>query len=446
MYGFDPRTNVDELAAPLMSAEAILGAAEARERPPLKVVGSDSRERRFGRLSLFEIGKRVVRGPDYVIDDWLVAREQSFLAGESQSGKSFLAMHAALCIATGQAFFGRPVQQGLVIYQAGESGSGVVDQRIPAWLKKYGEGIDPDAPFEILPHKIDLFNAEKNDTQELIDAIRAICMERANVPLRAVFIDTLAKAMRGGDEISGKDIGRVLSNVERLSVETGAHVCVLHHLPKGGGSLRGHGSLKGDVDCVAFVHRDEKSGVRTVVFDKVKDGPTGNNLQFALESTVIGERVDGKKITSCVCVPLGEREVAERREAVKGFQLMTQKGEPAIFAAFWKAMETKGVFSTPEQEAEMRLPPGTILVHYNDWRDAYISGLAEGNEQSSTPEAIRKVWERKAGGLLKYGILGYSRPFMWWTGKPVRGYSRQPDMNRTDDVPPPADGFDDVEF
>lgn len=430
----------DDLSRPLDAFAGPAEAADGKVRPRLVLVPKTAKERRFGRLSLNEVRARPVKGPDFIIDDWLVAREQSFIAGEPQCGKSFLAMHAALSIATGQDFFGRKVQQGLVIYQAGESGTGVLDQRIPAWVQRYGDGvITPDTPFEILPSKIDLFNGDSTDTSELIAAIKAICAERPNVPLRALFIDTLAKAMRGGDEIKGLDIGRVLANVERISNETGAHVCLIHHLPKGGSTLRGHGSLKGDVDCVAMVIQDQTTKVRTMFFDKMKDGPASERLQFELESTIIGEREDGKQITSCVCVPLGAREVAEKREAARGFNLVAQRNEPAVFAAFWKAKETKGIFASADHEATEGLPPGTILVHYKDWAEAYISGLADDNDKASTAEAVRKVWERNSQGLRKYSILGYSRPFMWWTGRPVRGYPTTTGRLPEPDYPPPVE-------
>ena len=394
--------------------------SEAPEAP-LDRDDKPTKERRFGRLSIGEIRMRGVRAPNYIIDDWLVAGEISFIGGEPQSGKTFLASHAALCIATGKEFFGRKVAPGLVIYQAGESGTGFMDQRIPAWLQYFGGELADNPPFEILPHKIDLFNPDGNDTDALVEVINNIAAEYPGVPLRAFFIDTFAKAMRGADEISGRDVGRGLANMERLARETGAHICAVHHTPKLGVTLRGHTSLKGDVDCVAFVTCDPQTKVRTLKFEKVKDGPSGSQISFELARQVLGERGDGKEISSCVCLPLGEKEAAKRAWVAKGFQLMAQKNEPAVFAAFWKAFKEKGVMATAEME-QAKVPSGTIAVHYRDWRDAYIAGLPDDGSVATTEAAVSKVWARNSQGLRKFGVLGYERPWIWWTGKPIRDY------------------------
>lgn len=61
-------------------------------------------------------------GPDldFLVDGWLTEGERSVIGGPSKSGKSFLAIHLAMCVARGQDFFNWPVKRGGVIYQAGE--------------------------------------------------------------------------------------------------------------------------------------------------------------------------------------------------------------------------------------------------------------------------------------------------------------------------------------
>lgn len=399
------------------------------------------REKRFGRISLREIRSRKVLPPEYVIDDWMVASEVSFIGGAPQSGKTFFAVDAGMSIATGRDCFGRRVAQGLVIYQIGESGGGFLNQRLPAWLKYHENLITDETPFEILPHRIDLFNADSTDTNDLIECIANIQADYPGVPLRAIFIDTFAKAMRGGDEVSGKDVGRVMQNVERIATVTGAHVCVVHHVPKGGSTLRGHSSLSGDVDSVAMVVCDEETKIRTVKFSKVKDGESGGTIRFELLRYVLGIREeDGKEITSCVCLPVGEKEAIRKEFEKQGARLIAQKREPQIFAALWKARAEKGIMATAEMEA-LGVPPGTIAVHYKEWRDAYRNSLGDDSVASSSDGAIGKVWERNADGLRRYKILGYARPWIFWTGKPVRDFpetfppeSRKPTSTQMEDL------------
>ena len=71
------------------------------------------------------------------IDGWMSVGDRSIIGGASQSGKSFLAVHAALCIAHDREFFGAKVKSGLVVYQAGE-GVRAFKRRLRAWRKHHG--------------------------------------------------------------------------------------------------------------------------------------------------------------------------------------------------------------------------------------------------------------------------------------------------------------------
>ncbi len=62
--------------------------------------------------------------PEYLVDGWLTEGDRSVLGGPSGSGKSFFAIHLAMCVARGADFFEYPVKKGGVIYQAGEGGAG----------------------------------------------------------------------------------------------------------------------------------------------------------------------------------------------------------------------------------------------------------------------------------------------------------------------------------
>ncbi len=48
--------------------------------------------------------------------------------GESGSGKTFDALHRDLCIASGQDYFGRSVERGLVVYLAAEGGDSTLNR------------------------------------------------------------------------------------------------------------------------------------------------------------------------------------------------------------------------------------------------------------------------------------------------------------------------------
>ena len=410
---------------PVMSFEAFEAETLRMLAPP--------RESRLGRISIGEVATRKIKPAEYTIDGWMLAREQSFLAGESQSGKSFLALHAGMCIATGRDVLGRKTNPGLVIYQAGESGFGVTGLRIPAWIQHFGEGVDfSTVPFEIIPARVNLFRPDGN-AEEFHQVVAAIQKEWAGrAELRAVIIDTMSKVMSGANENDGRDVGRVLENGERISRETGAHVCFVHHLPKNGTGMRGHGSLKGDTDSVVMVS-SAPNGVRTVLFDKVKDGEAGGKLSFELTQVRIGVREDGKPITSCVVTAVGEKEAAKKAEEAKGFALRP-KEEP-IFRALLKALARYGRVADEAMEAK-GVPVGVAAVDLAEWREVYKSIAApDANLQEPSADAIRKHFERYGQSLVKFEVIGFANPYIWHTGKAIRGFPethRNPDKSRTE--------------
>ena len=413
---------------PVLTFHEFEKAALAAMTPP-----PPPREKRLGRVSIGEIAVREkVAPPEYVIDGWMIAREQSFLAGESQSGKSFLALHAAMSIATGRDVLGRKTKPGLVIYQAGESGFGVTALRIPAWIQQFGEGVDFSAvPFEIIPAKVNLFRPDGN-AEEFHAVVKSIQKEwEGRAELRAVIIDTMSKVMSGANENDGRDVGRVLEHGERLSRETGAHVCFVHHLPKNGTGMRGHGSLKGDTDSVVMV-RSSESGVRTITFDKVKDGEAGSRLSFELMQTVIGYREeDNERITSCVVMPVGEKEAARKSDENKGFAI--RPNEEAFVRALLNSLKNRGTYASDEMEAA-GVPSGMIAVNYTDWRDEFMRvGPADDDGNALSKDAVRKHFERRRDNLIKFGVIGWARPWIWHTGKKLRGYP-ETDATRTNDA------------
>jgi len=380
------------------------------------------RENRLGRISIGEVSTRPIVVPDFVVDDWMMAREISFIAGESQSGKTFVTLHAAICVALGQDVLGKRTKPGLVIYQSGESGSGLLNQRIPGWIAHFGQDIDfSTVPLEILPESINLFRLDGN-AEVFHSTIKKIVDEwsdRANP--RLIIIDTWSSATAGANENSGQDVSGVIDHGKRLARSTGAHVCFLHHFPKGGTTMRGHGSLKGDVDTVAMVAAGA-NGVRTIRFDKVKDGAAGATLSFELKQVVIGQRPDdGRAITSCVVLQVGQKDAARKAAEAKGFALGVN--EAPIFAALWSAIKKSGRFPDKIME-DAGVPATTFAVDWDIWKEEYrLAATPDEGGNPPSDDLIRKHYKRYGESLEKrFKIIGRSGRWLWVGNKPVRGY------------------------
>ncbi|MBC6714751.1 AAA family ATPase [Aurantimonas sp. DM33-3] len=373
---------------------------------------------RFGALQWNEIDSA---GPEYeyLIDGWLTEHGRSIIGGPSQSGKSFLAIHAALSVARGVDFFGCPTKRGGVIYQAGEGAAGV-KKRIKAYRAHFGVELDDDVPLVFLGAKVDLFSKE-GDTAPLIEEIKAQALMMSE-KLRLIVIDTLATATSGADENSGKDMSVVLANIAKIEQECRAHVVLVHHMNSEGRKLRGHTSLFADVDQVITVTMDEDSRIRTAVLAKQKDDENNIKIAFELHSVKVGyhERLQ-KDITSCVVLPVGEKEKLKAEQERQG--LSVNPTERDIMTYLFEAIERYGVFVASSDDG----PPaaiGKVAVDFRRVIDIAVSKTVAEEDPKKARDAFSKRFSRAMGGMLKARLIGIDRPFIWWTGKPIRGFPR----------------------
>lgn len=177
----------------------------------------DPPKSRFGAIlwNALDLGKP---GADYLVDGLLTMNDTSIVGGASGSGKSFFTLHQGMCIARGTEFFGRQVRQGGVIYQAGEGGRGVI-KRLIAQRIHFRIPEDEEIPFVLLPAKVDLFSKE-GDTAAFIEECKLHAMTMG-FPLHLIVIDTLSKASAGAEENSGKDMGTILDNIDKIGPPQG---------------------------------------------------------------------------------------------------------------------------------------------------------------------------------------------------------------------------------
>jgi RecA/RadA recombinase len=383
----------------------------------------------------------------------LAANEVSVVAGASRSGKSFLALETGLCVAEARPLFGLKVKHGAVVYQAGEGAIGV-KKRLRAWRQHHGRVWTRETPFVLLQRPIDIYHS----TEE-VDSLISEILAHAKVfedPLRLVVIDTLATATPGADENSGRDMSTVLGNVARICDKCQCHVMLVHHLNAAGGKLRGHTSVYANVGQVMLVERDEDTGIRTVKLDKQKDDIDGKEMKFELMQVVIGVDEDGEKITSCICLPVGEKDAVRREEELKGFRL--NKTQEVFMQAFFDVERRYG----QPVPREVSLPVYVrSLAPWEDVKRVYgdmspSDALTPDQQTTAEAEIADKRWretmkkriQRMREDLEALGILGVvrheGRTFVYWTGKPLRAFPETQPRPRTEseDSEPVAD----VEF
>lgn len=220
----------------------------------------------------------------------------SVVYGPSNCGKSFWILDLAASVATGKDFRNElDVDQGAVVYVALEGSHGATN-RIQA-MKQAGR-LQTDSPLFLCFAPVALL--ERGHAERLAASVTQAAEESA-LPCRLVILDTLARAMAGGDENSGQDMTRAVQAIDAIRAATGAHVCVVHHCGKDEArGARGHSSLRAAVDTEIEVSRPEGETISTVRVTKQRDMPAGDPLPFSLDVIELGTDRRGKPITSCI--------------------------------------------------------------------------------------------------------------------------------------------------
>lgn len=407
---------------------------------------------------------------EYVIKHVLPAREVSLLVGESQSGKSFLAIDIAMSVARGVPFFGHKTRQGGVIYQAGESAVGVRRRRLPAYRQHHEVSLSERVPFVLLENRIDLYTSN-DDT----DALIAECLEwrdTFDVPLDLIVVDTFNKATPGANENDGKDVAAVLDRCDRIRRETGAHVMLVHHMNASGGRVRGHSSLTADVDTAIWVRKieDEFDGGRQVrewLIQKQKDGEAGKEYRFVLPSIQIGRDADGDAITSCIVAePSYGAETRQREERP------ADASDTGARVGGWNEMVLRAIYNALASDGQQAPPhldlPASARVVSRRAVAEEIKRLTSPDDLDSieikegeSPDQARRRYQdernKKAVAardhLAGRGIIKYDKDWLWLTGMRVRGFGPPPGQMRRDDgagahddAPPPDLPFDMGDF
>lgn len=230
------------------------------------------------------------------------------LVAPSQSGKTFLLLELARCIATGKPFFNvKPDEKGgtLIVF-AGTEGSGLARR-----LAALGEA-------EKLPIAATVVGnlAEKDGLANLLLALQEKAAEMLiefGVPVRLIILETVAASGLLIDENSNAEASRAISNLAQISVVMNALVVTSHHPAKGTGRSRGAGAITDNADYVLEIRREGRGSVRNVELVKARDAEQRALGSFTLLPVDLGKDDRGRTITS-MSVSMGEPETRVERE------------------------------------------------------------------------------------------------------------------------------------
>jgi hypothetical protein len=319
----------------------------------------------------------------YLIQRLLGESAMSVVYGESNVGKTFFAMAVAYAVAAGLQFAGRKTQRGAVLYVAAEAGVSA-ENRVAA-LQHHFKG--PRVPFGLVPCPVDLLRPG-GDTKPLIELVRQYEAKHGRV--RLVVIDTLSRAIAGGNENSPDDMGALVKHLDMLRVTTQAHVMVVHHSGKDTAKgARGHSLLRAATDTEIEI----QSGIAKIT--KQRDMEMGASIGFDLKVVDLGTSSEGEKVTSCVAVPISEAEMdfggtAARNNLVKRAlrdAVAANGGKPVSWDA-WQQTCTKYIedgitegFRDDEKDADWRSSRNSVNKSLRTIRDRLgLDGVVRKNK------------------------------------------------------------------
>lgn len=265
----------------------------------------------------------------WLIDGVITSHGLSVLYGAPGVGKSFIAIDMALSIAYGREWHGSAVDEGLVLYIAGE-GVGGLGKRVKAWQNHHKVG-DKAAPFVVLPLAVQF--REQADVEKLIATISTI-----EQPIRCIVIDTVARSMLGMEENSSTEIGIFVDACDTIKRMYGCAVLAIHHSGKDASrGMRGSNALLGAVDTSLMV---KKTGDNIILnTEKQKDAEPIDDMAFALEQVaLIGETsAVVQRVQKAPANPDGRKRLnANEQIAYDLFvELLSKSGQDFVFHKDW---------------------------------------------------------------------------------------------------------------
>ena len=240
----------------------------------------------------------------YLIKGWLGKSQMSVVYGPSNVGKSFFCLDMAFAVAANQEWTDSRVRGGTVLYLATEGGNAF---RNRVYALRLAKGIDK-APLVVRPSPVDLLRAEVD-----LPALGELCKEVTEVygEIQMIVVDTLSRAMAGGNENGPEDMTRFIGNLDVLRDLTGAHIMVVHHTGKDtAAGARGHSSLRAATDTEIELEVTE-SGLRVAKTTKQRDMEPKPPLGFTLAVHELGRDEDGDAVTTCTIEIADQSEIDE---------------------------------------------------------------------------------------------------------------------------------------
>jgi hypothetical protein len=328
-----------------------------------------------------------------LIEDLLDEGALSVIYGDSGSGKTFAGLDMAFHVGAGLDWNGKKVKRGLVVYVAAEGGKRI-KRRIAALKKRYHEEHGDDAPeplFALVRYQIDLRSSDA-DLNNLLALVRD-AETKTGKKCVWLIVDTLSRAMAGGDENSPVDMGRIVAAADRFRAETDAHFTYVHHTGKDTArGARGHSLLRAATDT------EIETSASSLTLTKQRDGELGFQIGFELVDIVIGQDLNGLCVKSAVVEwkigPMMAPASKKQKEPPRSLRMLISVVRQAI---------------TESESPPIRpFADGPLIKAVSDKivRNRYYLRMAENAEPGEDPKKLADRQRQAFGDAVKAALKG----------------------------------------
>lgn len=262
--------------------------------------------------TLADINRQLVEGVSrrrFIIPEVLPAGP-CILFGASGSGKSGVAIITAVLVAAGLAWAGLHVEQGAVLYVAGEDYFGVQERMIAAAL--FCE-VDPDELPIAITAPPDAGVASKGSAAHLLEAAAKLERQKGR-RVSLVVIDTLAASFGGESQDDARYASIFMNEIEAISRNLQCTVLAIHHTGKTGSDMRGSQVFFDRADAVLKATRRDLSV--SLKLEKIRNGPAGARFACKIDQTNIATAIGEFPVQ--VIRDLRASDVTDQNASVKG--------------------------------------------------------------------------------------------------------------------------------
>lgn len=203
-----------------------------------------------------------VDNPPFLVED-LIPSGVSIIAGDEKTGKSWMMLHLALCVAQGKDFLGHPVHQGTVFYLSLEDSLGRLQNRLFKLIDETSFG------------KLYFSTKCASLADGLIEQLTRIVEKMPDV--RLFIIDTL-QLVRGNDkDMSYANDYADIAKIKEFADGYGVNIFLVHHVRKQGDSrnifnrFNGTKGIIGAVDTMFLLDKENEYSDKATLCIKGRD-------------------------------------------------------------------------------------------------------------------------------------------------------------------------------